>query len=80
MSLFEQCDGIVSIIGRQAAANGSGLAKNWYLKFVQPELLLKFIIKSSLFVCLCSPGLIQILGAGVDPGVFNCHFFKRRVL
>jgi hypothetical protein len=32
------------------AANFHGLAKNWYLKFVQPTTVAKFIIKSSLFV------------------------------
>jgi hypothetical protein len=35
--------------------NVHGLAKNWYLKFVQPGTAVKFIIKSSLL--LMSPDL-----------------------
>jgi len=36
----------------EVTANGSGMAKNWYLKFVSPKSAAKFIIKSSLLFLL----------------------------
>lgn len=40
-------------------AQGPGLAKNWYLKFVQPVPVAEFINKSSLFILW--PGAIRRL-------------------
>jgi hypothetical protein len=62
---------LVEIINKcfsMLAGNDYGLAKNWYLKFVQPGTAVKFIIKSLLFY-----NAAPILAAGVFVILFTCQ-------